>query len=251
MGNGIANALAEEPPKPVRITVANQKALDELGFGKRELSTLKKYFQNLDDERKGVVDLEVFSEKIGIQARFVDRIFDITNGSRGGRLKFFEFALSMWNFLTLTVQELPHALFACYDKDNNGSLSVAELSDLSKDLQPEGRLMGPKLRQALKKFDKIVEQQEKMRYEHNMAKAKKRLQAGSVEADAGDGAAEVATPTEIRISPDFLMNFLGTNPALGQPLHQFHVLARQDIFGEKFWRKLRDTYVFFDDFLAL
>lgn len=244
MGNAVAAALGEQPKKEVRLTVAQKQTLTDLGFGDKELQALKKYFQRLDENRSGIVSLEMFSEKIGIIAQFVERIFDITNGERGGYLPFMDFALSLWNFCTLDDSELPAALFQCYDRDSNGTLSVAELSALSKDLTPEGRTLGPKLRQALKKFDEILEKQEKMRYEHNMAKAKQRLQSA-----AGGGSHELGAepelddPAEIRISPEFLLNFLKQNAALGQPLQQFHVLARQDILGNRTWHNIRQKYV--------
>ena len=240
MGSAISNAFGDEPLKEVKVTVSDKQALMGLGFGDKQLKTLIKYFQQLDENRSGIVNVEVFSEKVGVEARFVERIFDITNGERGGHLPFVEFALCMWNFCTLDVSELPAALFLCYDRDRNGTLSVAELSELSRDLTPEGRTLGPKLKAALAKFDDIISTQEKMRYQHNMAKAKQRLQnAASPGAGAG-GEPELDMPAEVRISPEFLFGFLKKNPSLGQPLQQFHVLARQDLFGDRFWQTTRD-----------
>jgi Ca2+-binding EF-hand superfamily protein len=245
MGNA---ALGEAPVKEVRLSVANKQALASLGLGEKETGVLIKYFQTLDGARSGHVAVEDFSEKVGVAGRFLERIFDVTDGAAGSSgLPFMEFAISLWNFCTLEVPELALALFQSYDRDHNGTLSVVELSELSKDLQPEGRQLGPKLRQALAKFDEIIENQEKMRYEHNMSRAKQRLQIASSGGGGGGGEAEeeeepeLDDPSEIRISPEFLMNFLRKNPALCQPLEQFHVLARQDVLGERAWASLRQA----------
>ena len=243
MGNIVSGALGEQPKKEVRLTVAHSQALQGLGFGEKELGTLKKYFQELDDDRAGRIRLDDFSEAVGVEARFVERIFDITDGKLHGMLPFMDFALSLWNFCTLDVSELTTALFSCYDTDNNGTLSVTELTQLAKDLTPEGRRIGPKLKVALSKLEKIIESQDKMKYEHNMAKAKQRLHNA---ASANNGFAaeeELGTPTEVRISPQFLQSFLKQNPSLGQPLQQFHVLARQAILGDRFWTATRQRLV--------
>ena len=243
MGNIVSGALGEQPKKEVRLTVAHSQVLQGLGFGEKELGTLKKYFQELDDDRAGRIRLDDFSEAVGVEARFVERIFDITDGKLHGMLPFMDFALSLWNFCTLDVSELTTALFSCYDTDNNGTLSVTELTQLAKDLTPEGRRIGPKLKVALSKLEKIIESQDKMKYEHNMAKAKQRLHNA---ASANNGFAaeeELGTPTEVRISPQFLQSFLKQNPSLGQPLQQFHVLARQAILGDRFWTATRQRLV--------
>jgi Ca2+-binding EF-hand superfamily protein len=250
MGN-IVNALAEDPVKEVRLSVAQRQVLEGLGFREKELETLKRYFQELDEERVGRVDLEVLTEKIGIEAKFIARIVDINDGVTDGRLPFVEFALSIWNFCTLDDSELVAALFCCYDVDNNGTLSVAELSEMSRDLTPKGRTLGPALQLALAKFDDIVASQEKMRYEHNMAKAKQRLQGGGVGDSGGGGAAggdagldasgssDDGIPSDIRISLAFLEAFVKKNQALGHPLTKFHLLVRQEILGSTTWAELR------------
>lgn len=237
MGNIVAQVLGEEKPRDVRLTVAEKQALAGLGFRDSDIKKLIKQFQSLDEEKKGKIYVKVLTERIGINAPFVERIVDVSYGQTVGILTFFDFALSLWNFCTLQKSQLIGALFACYDRDSNGTLSVTELSDLSKELTPPGKNLGPRLKSALAKFDNIITQQEKIRYENNLAKAKQRLQNAS--GSPGLEAVPMDEPTDIRISPEFLEGFIKKNQALSQPLLQFHMMLRQETLGANTWDDLQ------------
>ena len=82
------------------------------------------------------------------RSSFALKAFSVMDFDGSGSINFFEFALSTWNYCTLTTKNLEVFAFDLYDSDGSGCINKGEAEEMCKQLYGEcqekrGCLSGP------------------------------------------------------------------------------------------------------------
>ncbi len=132
--------------------------LDKLGMDDTECKKFYKYFEKVDEDLSGEVDLDEFFEYFDLdfsgwaQQAFKCMDVDQTQGSANS-LDFGEFMAGLYNYCTLSKTALEKFAFDLFDDDSSGNIEVAEIRTLAK-LVYGKRYSEKDLDKVLAKFDK-------------------------------------------------------------------------------------------------
>jgi len=105
-----------------------------------EIKQLYTHFRNIDVDGGGTVTLEELLVYLDLDTTpYTQRIFTIFDKDGSGEIDFTEFALSMWNYCTLTPSTLDMFAFSLYDMDGSGYLSATEVEAMMHDIYGNSR----------------------------------------------------------------------------------------------------------------
>ena len=109
----------------------NEKFLrmfEKLGIGYRVVELLYEYFQCIDRDGSGEIDLKEFFTFFQMKdTAFARRAFSVMDEDGSGEIDFGEFVLTVWNYATFTKEGLTRFAFELYDEDHSGFIDMDEM----------------------------------------------------------------------------------------------------------------------------
>ena len=127
--------------------------MGDLGMSRKQVDDLKGVFAKVDFDDSGEIDTEEFFEYFGIPATsFASSIFELFDTDGSGGIDFYEFAIGLYNFLSLDAKggarSIAKFAFTLYDRGRWGRGGFKRLSpslslSLSLSLSPHLSLSTP------------------------------------------------------------------------------------------------------------
>eukprot|EP00945_MAST-04E_sp_MAST-4E-sp1_P008867 g8867.t1 len=180
---------------------------ERLGIGHRVVELLYEYFQCIDRDGSGEIDLKEFFTFFQMKdTAFARRAFSVMDEDGSGEIDFGEFVLTVWNYATFTKEGLTRFAFELYDEDHSGFIDMDEMMMI--------------LRQMFGK-----------RYKTNAMANKLMKQVLSFDW-RGDGACD---PADVQIDFRAFNGFCKKHPGLLFPAFHIQMDLQQGMLGTAFW----------------
>jgi Ca2+-binding EF-hand superfamily protein len=107
------------------------KTFRALRITRDELHEFYKQFEKVDLERCGSLDIVEFLTMIDVfKTPFNERVFHLFDEDRSGRINFFEFVISIWNYCSLTKVTLAMFAFDLFDRRSSGFLDREDVDEM-------------------------------------------------------------------------------------------------------------------------
>lgn len=138
----------------------NQAALDfllQLEYQKADIDCLFRAFADIDADNSHVIRIDEFFAYFSIESTPCNRgIFSWIAKESNHEvqcLNFFQFAVVMWNFLTIDKEDLPKFVFFIFDVKDSGQLQSSEIIELVKTIYHTHHSQSKVIRQLLRKLE--------------------------------------------------------------------------------------------------
>lgn len=183
-----------------------QPQFDALRLRPSEVRKLHAIFLQVDQARCGSIGLRELMNHLEMGGTvFKDRVFSIFDEDGSGKVDFREFALSLWNYCTLSRTTLDLFAFDLYDTDSNGELSSKEIHGLLHDLYGSDLHSHPAAKAVLSELTTLCEKQ--------------------------------------TVDISLFQHFVHSHPSLLFPAFQLQHALRRKILGEGFWERASERRI--------
>ena len=107
-----------------------------IGLTHQQVCTLYDVYFEIDDDGSMSISPDEFLDYFNVAGarKFTLKLFDFMDTDGGGTLDFLEFTIAVWNFCTLSNEDMPLFIFDLYDEDSSNTMDMKELAGVLRDL---------------------------------------------------------------------------------------------------------------------
>ncbi|CAE7457764.1 unnamed protein product [Symbiodinium microadriaticum] len=170
---------------------------EAIGLLQKEVGLLFEFFKLIDIDNSGSIMLLELTEFIELEeSSFAKKAFRAFDLDKSKTIDFHEFVLAVWDYCTLSRDNLALFAFSLYDADDSGMIDKKEMEKMLKDLYGNQYKDSP---HAMALYNRLAEMQQKY------------------------------------IDEPFFVDFARTHPAMLYPATVLQIKLRERVLSEKFW----------------